>query len=82
MNEPSGTGSQQEIGINSAAFSYITNTPLSAGKCINFGDEHNALANFKFHWASALNCHRNYGLHVNGDYFKCLSFAMVSYDRV
>ncbi len=82
MNEPSGTGSQEEIGINSAAFSYITNTPLLPGKCINFGDEHNALANFKFHWPSALTCHKNFGLHFNGDYFKCLVWAMVSYDRV
>ena len=82
MNDPSGTGRQEEIGINAASFSYITNTPLSAGNCINFGDNPGAIANFHFHWPSALNCHRNYALHFNGDYFICLAWAMVKYDKL
>jgi len=82
MNRPSGHGCQKEIGINAAAISYITNTPLIAGKCIYFGDNAGAIANFHFHWPSALDCHSNFALHFNGDYFKCLTQAMVKYDKM
>ena len=73
---------EEEIGLSAAAISFLTNTPLNGGKCVLIGDEEGAVANLYLNWRSALTCHRNFGLHFNGDYLRCLQAAVIHYDKV
>jgi hypothetical protein len=73
---------EEEIGLFAAAISFLTNTPLISGRCIMIGDDKGAVANLYLNWRSALTCHRNFGLHFNGDYLRCLRAAVIHYDKV
>mmetsp|Transcript_12196 Transcript_12196/g.15094 ORF Transcript_12196/g.15094 Transcript_12196/m.15094 type:complete len:625 (+) Transcript_12196:98-1972(+) len=80
--EPSGTGSIEELSIPAAMFTYLTDTQFhnTEQRCIYFGDAEGAIGNFKFHWPSALTCHKNFGAYFTLDYVNCLSWATYRYD--
>mmetsp|Transcript_1346 Transcript_1346/g.2979 ORF Transcript_1346/g.2979 Transcript_1346/m.2979 type:complete len:764 (+) Transcript_1346:193-2484(+) len=84
--EPSGTGVVEKISITAPVFASITRSSLrsngSGGQmCLYFGDAEGAIGNFKFHWPSALVCHKNFGSYLTPDYANCLSWAMYSFDK-
>lgn len=79
--QPSGTGRIEEVPIPGSIVALITKTRLHDTKemCLFFGDAEGAIGNFKFHWPSALTCHKNFGVYFTLDYANCLTWAMYSY---